>query len=119
MPIITPRKREFRDPDFYANEVVHPLRAKKIPRRRMLDELMILYEHDGRFCTRAGKPFVIPDIASLFSDADPTKWFWTLQRLAPCGLKPKSYSYRTDRLQLVYLFIQVTELEAGELRLAA
>ena len=106
---IVPLRRELKDRRFYRIEIWRPARREHPDigsRREWLDALTLLYDYADHIMHRDGAPYAMPDIDSVFPDLE-MRWFSYFLQAESCGTRPKSYSRKYDRLEVIHLFCRV------------
>ena len=77
-------------------------------RRRMLDALFHLHDHEVKIQWSNGARFVLPDLIELFPDID-NRWLSTYLTPDASGLLPQKKVYRLDRVRVLHVFSQLPE----------
>ncbi|MGD1923367.1 MAG: hypothetical protein ACFB03_04150 [Paracoccaceae bacterium] len=109
---IVPADWQLRDPGFYVERIWRPAVAKGISRVPWLDALTLIYRFDGQIFLQSGRPFVIPEIDTVFNDPD-NRWMSHFLEADESGQYPKRICRVLPKLRLIALYCDITKAQAA------
>lgn len=100
---VAPANWQLRDPDYYREHVWSPARSFRISRALWLDALTLLYDYEGKIFKHSGRPFPVPDIDDVFSDAQ-NRWMSDFFLADESGMVPRIQCRQLDKLRLIAIY---------------